>query len=321
MKDSFNREVNYLRLSITDKCNLRCKYCMPQTHNTFLKTKDLISTKDIQNIVKGLSKLGITKVKLTGGEPLLRDDFGHILKVINESIEEITLTTNGVFIYKYIDEITKYITSINISLDTINKQYFQEITKRDELDQTLKSIKLAVSKNISNIKINTVPLKEYGENNIYELVEFSQNYNLPIRFIEMMPIGLGKNYKSYSFKEMITILERKYGKSKKINKKLGNGPATYFEFEKLKINIGFILAISNKFCEDCNKVRVTSNGYLKSCLHYKDNINIKKLLTNYTEEDLQILKEFIFNKPEAHRFLEEVNKKEFEDKTMSFIGG
>ncbi|WOO87260.1 GTP 3',8-cyclase MoaA [Mollicutes bacterium LVI A0039] len=318
MKDSNNRTIKYMRLSVTDMCNFRCSYCMPEDYD--VKTHNL-SLEHIELISKNLNKLGITKVKLTGGEPLVRNDICDIVRVLKEQchIEEVTLTTNGVLLDKYLDSLVDAgLDAITISIDTLRKDDFNQLVKREQFDRVIENIKLAVASPIQNIKLNCVPLKHLGDDNLLEIIKFADDLNIPIRFIEMMPIGLGRKFPGYDQSSLIKLFEAQYGTSTSSFKHYGNGPATYLHFERLNIEVGFISAISNKFCGDCNRIRVTSTGHLKQCLHYNYNIDLVETLQ--TSDGLASIRNFILGKPKEHTFTD-LKQENIETLTMSEIGG
>lgn len=320
MKDNTNREIKYMRLSITDSCNFRCSYCMPDGTVTGAHS---LSLENIKLIASNLNKLGITKVKLTGGEPLVRNDIADIVKCLKVdcNIEEVTLTTNGVLLDKYLEDLESAgLDAITISIDTMDKKLFNNLVKRESYDRVIDNIKLAKQSEIKNIKLNVVPLKQFGDNNIIELVEFANKLSLPIRFIEMMPIGLGRKYLGYDYKSILSILESQYGEYNKSSTLHGNGPASYYRFTKLNIEVGLISALTNKFCDSCNRIRVTSTGHLKQCLHYNYNINLIELLND--QNGLDQVRKFIMEKPEEHAFTnKQINKEKLETLKMSDIGG
>lgn len=320
MKDNTNREIKYMRLSITDSCNFRCSYCMPDGAIT---TAHSLSLENIKLIASNLNILGITKVKLTGGEPLVRNDIADIVKCLKNdcNIEEVTLTTNGALLDKHLTDLELAgLDAITISIDTMDEELFNNLVKRETYKRVIENIKLAKKSKISNIKLNVVPLKQYGEQNIIELVQFANKLNLPIRFIEMMPIGLGRKYIGYDYKSILNILETNYGQYNNSNTSYGNGPASYYTFENLNIEIGLISALSNKFCDSCNRIRVTSTGHLKQCLHYNYNINLVDVLNK--ENGLEEIKAFIMDKPKEHAFTNNnINKEKLEALKMSDIGG
>lgn len=317
MNDKHNRTIDYVRLSITDRCNLRCKYCMPADAVDYFD--EVLDLNELQRIIDNLCTLGIKKIKITGGEPLVRTDIIEIIKYIKSKpeIEKLTITTNGVLLDRYIDDFIKYqVDGINISLDTIDSQKYNEFTRRDQLNQVLTNIDLAIAKGFNNIKLNAVPMIDQPINDLFNLIDFAQERNLILRFIEMMPIGLGRKYKSYNSQQLQQALTERYGTMSSLNTTFGNGPASYFTFANLKMPIGIIAAISNKFCESCNRIRITSDGKLKQCLHYNANVNFRDI----DPESLTDIKDFIYEKPKEHAFHQKTEQ-ELETLNMSSIGG
>lgn len=318
MKDSNNRTIKYMRLSVTDMCNFRCQYCMPENYDT---PTHKLSLADIKLIASNLNKLGITKVKLTGGEPLVRNDISEIVSLLkNEcNIEEVTLTTNGVLLDQHLDNlIAAGLDAITISIDTVDKDRFNNLVRRDQFDRVIANIKLASQSAIANIKLNVVPLQSFGDQNIIELIAFANQNQLPIRFIEMMPIGLGRKFPGYDYKSLLTIIENSYQQGKQSTTNHGNGPAKYFRFPSLDVEVGIISALSDKFCDNCNRIRVTSTGHLKQCLHYNYNIDLVEVLNQ--PQGLQQVSDFILAKPTEHAFTKNI-KENIETLSMSEIGG
>lgn len=320
MQDTNNREIKYMRLSVTDMCNFRCTYCMPEdskfeSHNLSLDNIELIAT--------NLNKLGITKVKLTGGEPLVRSDISTIVEVLKTkcNIEEVTLTTNGVLLDKHLASLEAVgLDAITISIDTVNQDDFNSIVRRQAFDTVINNIKLAKASSIKNIKLNCVPLKQLGSDNIINITKFANETKVPIRFIEMMPIGLGRKHPGYDYQTLINILETEFGANTDSTNSYGNGPASYYNFPNLDIEVGIISALSNKFCESCNRIRVTSQGHLKQCLHYNYNIDLTEVLNN--EDGLETISNFILAKPKEHAFTNKnIEKEKLETLHMSEIGG
>lgn len=320
MIDGNNREIKYMRLSITDMCNFRCEYCMPDDQQ---KPTHTLSLADIELIATNLNKLGITKVKLTGGEPLVRDDVAEIVNILKTkcNIKEVTLTTNGALLHKYLHKLEKAgLDSITISIDTLKEEHFNDLVKRQMYQTVIQNIKLAANSKINNIKLNVVPIQKYGNQNIIDLCNFANSYQLPIRFIEMMPIGLGRKFPGYDFKSLMTILEEHFGSYQSSPTVHGNGPACYYKFTNLNIDVGIISAVSNKFCDSCNRIRVTSTGHLKQCLHYNYNIDLLETLNR--ENGLEEIRGFVITKPRQHAFKDmTINKKNLETLKMSEIGG
>lgn len=318
MKDSNNRTIKYMRLSVTDMCNFRCQYCMPENYDT---PTHKLSLADIKLIASNLNQLGITKVKLTGGEPLVRNDISEIVSILkNEcNIEEVTLTTNGVLLDQHLDNlIAAGLDAITISIDTVDKDRFNNLVRRDQFERVIANIKLASQSSIANIKLNVVPLQSFGDQNIIELIEFANEHQLPIRFIEMMPIGLGRKFPGYDYQSLLTIIENSYKQGKQSTTNHGNGPAKYFKFPSLDVEVGIISALSDKFCDNCNRIRVTSTGHLKQCLHYNYNIDLVEVLNQ--PAGLQQVSDFILAKPTEHAFTKNI-KENIETLRMSEIGG
>lgn len=325
MIDKLNRNIEYLRISVTDRCNLRCVYCMPEEGVENIPHNEILSYDEILRICKCVSTLGIKKIKITGGEPLVRKDIVSLIKDIKkiDGIEQVTLTTNGVLLYDMAEDLYKAgIDSVNVSLDTLNRDKFLKITRRDKF----KNVSMAVDKLVNlgvRVKINCLAIKEHNLDEIVKIVQYSKNNNIDVRFIELMPIGYGKNYTGISNEVILRLLEEQYGKFEKIKEKRGNGPAVYYSNEEFKGCVGFISAISHEFCETCNRVRLTANGFLKLCLHYNKGIDLKDhLRNNITDEDLRnMIRKAIENKPLGHNFYHDSDMNNIENKNMVQIGG
>ncbi len=325
MIDKLNRKIEYMRISVTDRCNLRCVYCMPKDGVEYTPHEQILSYEEIIRLCKCIVNLGIKKIKITGGEPLVRRDIIELIRDIKkiDGIEEVTITTNGVLLYDMAEELYKAgIDAINISLDTLQRDKFFKITRRDEFDKVTKAIEKAMNLGIK-VKINCLAIKEHNLDEIINIVKYSKDYSIDVRFIELMPIGYGKNYTGISNEEIISLLEKEYGHFEKVTQKRGNGPAVYYSNEKFKGCIGLISAITNEFCETCNRVRLTANGFLKLCLHYNKGIDLKEhLRDNTTDEELEsIIYHAILNKPLGHNFYHDNNIENIENKNMVQIGG
>ena len=325
MIDKRHRGIEYLRISVTDRCNFRCVYCMPEEGVSCLAHDEVLTFEEIVTICKSAAQLGISKIKLTGGEPLVRKDFVELVRKIKSvpGIEEITLTTNGLLLENQLEAIIEAgISKINISLDTLDRVRFKEITKVDGLDTVLRAIHKAAHHPKVQVKVNSLIAKNFNESEILALAELAKNESISVRFIELMPIGLGRELKAISKDEVIEILEKQYGKLIPYKGKLGNGPAKYYEVAGFTGKIGFISAVSECFCEDCNRIRLTANGYLKLCLHWAKGLDLKKLLREgMSQEKLtKVIAEAVSGKPERHHFGEEAAE-HIEDKIMSQIGG
>ena len=319
MKDSLGREIDYLRISLTESCNLRCIYCMPEGVAPKV-CGETLTKENIFDIVEVAVELNIKKIRLTGGEPLLRQDIVEIVQGIKDrGIEKIYITTNGILLYEKIEKLKKAgLKGVNISLDTLDREQFNYITRGGDLERVLQGIEKALNLNLE-VKINSVIMKVINENAIEELAKLTLNSQLDVRFIELMPIGQGKKFTGISNNDIYNRLEKTFEFDR--NYKEIKGVSTYYKLKNSKGNIGFISPINSCFCETCNKIRLTSDGVIKRCLNSKGNTNIKESLDKNVEKEeiKEILEQEIFKKPEKHLFGKE-NKDE-ELKNMNAIGG
>ena len=313
MKDRFGRNITYLRISVTDLCNLRCKYCMPESGVKSLCHSDILSIEEIVEIVKVASKNGIKKIRLTGGEPLVRRGFINLCKQISkiDEIEDIAITTNGVYLKEMADELFENkVRKINFSLDTLIKEKYNDITRRNDFDKTMESLFYAIKKGFK-VKINVVLIGGFNDDEIQDFVNLANKYDLEVRFIELMQIGETANWSKDKFVSNKIVLE----KVPELEFDGVSGVAKIYKIKGQKGRIGLISPISCSFCEDCNRIRLTSDGKLKPCLHSKDEINLKGLSGEELEE---VFKRGIFEKPEKHH-LEDGKSESARD--MNKIGG
>lgn len=313
MKDRFGRDITYLRISVTDLCNLRCKYCMPESGVESLCHSDILSLEEIVEIVKVAAKNGITKIRLTGGEPLVRRGFVHLCKEISkiEQIEDIAITTNGVHLKNMADDLFENkVKRINFSLDTLVKEKYNDITRRNDFEKTMESLFYAIEKGFK-VKLNVVLIGGFNDDEIENFVKLANDYDLEVRFIELMQIGETANWSKDKFVSNKIVLE----KVPKLEFDDVSGVAKIYKIKGQKGKIGLISPISCSFCSDCNRIRLTSDGKLKPCLHSKDEINLKGLSGEELEE---VFKRGIFDKPEKHH-LEDGKSESARD--MNKIGG
>lgn len=313
MKDRFGRNITYLRISVTDLCNLRCKYCMPESGVKSLCHSDILSIEEIIEIVKIASKNGIKKIRLTGGEPLVRRGFINLCKQISkiDEIEDIAITTNGVYLKEMADELFENkVRRINFSLDTLIKEKYNDITRRNDFDKTMESLFYAIKKGFK-VKINVVLIGGFNDDEIQDFVNLANKYDLEVRFIELMQIGETANWSKDKFVSNKIVLE----KVPELEFDGVSGVAKIYKIKGQKGRIGLISPISCSFCEDCNRIRLTSDGKLKPCLHSRDEINLKGLSGEELEE---VFKRGIFEKPEKHH-LEDGKSESARD--MNKIGG
>ena len=323
MKDRFGRNIDYLRISVTDNCNLRCIYCMKEKNNKFLKLEEKLTDDEIYKIVYEFSKLGIKKIRITGGEPLVRKNILNLIENLNNinGIEEIYITTNGILLLDYVEILAKNgVKGVNISLDSLKDYKFKDITRGGDLNKVLKAIDKCIEYGIK-VKLNTVIIDEINKDEVLDFIALTIKKHIDVRFIELMPIGEGKNFKPITNREILDIIKKKYIDLKEIKREGSSGPAKYIKVNNSLGKIGFISAMSNCFCSECNRIRITSDGFLKQCLHWNYGVDLKELLrSGITEEKLQkVIKDNIYNKPEKHLFNEDTKDEEL--RFMNEIGG
>ena len=305
LTDSFGRKIEYLRLSVTDKCNLRCVYCMPPNGVKSLEHSDILTFEEIESIVRILAKTGLKKVRFTGGEPFVRKDVIKLIEKIShtDGIAETGITTNGILLEKYIDDLKRIgLKKINISLDTADGEQYRQITGFDSFDTVISAIESAVDKGF-DVKINCVPF--FAEQNYIDLAELAVKYPVSVRYIELMPLGQGKAFNRVSSVDILKKLEDKYGKAEKTDlSQKYKGPAEYYKFKDMKGSIGFISPISDSFCSKCSRIRLTADGFLKLCLHYDIGLDIKSLLRTGADDKTieEKIKEVLLRKPKGHSF-------------------
>lgn len=319
MRDSFGREIEYLRISVTQCCNLKCIYCMPNEQACGDNVNTVLSPKEIELVAGAMAELGIKKVRLTGGEPLLRKDICEIVENISKikGIEEISLTTNGILLERYAKSLKAAgLCRLNISLDSLNESTFEQITGYNGLKAVLTGIDEAVRVGLAPIRVNTVLIKGINDNEAKNFIELTRDKQIDVRFIELMPIGIyGENNsdKMVPNNEIIKAnpLLLRYGEGDEGN------PAIYYKINGYKGRVGFISPISHKFCGSCNRVRLTSDGKLRLCLGQNSEISILKTLRNKPNELVRELQNIIYQKPKGHSFEKSFSSK----RSMNKIGG
>ncbi|MDO4614458.1 MAG: GTP 3',8-cyclase MoaA [Lachnospiraceae bacterium] len=326
MKDQYGRIIDYMRISVTDRCNLRCRYCMPDGVEQ-LSMNQILTYEEIAEIVRAAAESGIDTFKITGGEPLVRKGCASLIGMLKQipGVRQVTLTTNGVLLAEKLPGLMQNgLDAVNISLDTTDARKFREITGFDALRDVIEGIDAAAAAGIP-VKINVVPQRAVNEEEWEKLVLFAKDRPIDVRFIEMMPIGLGKTACSVSEAEVRAQLTAVYGELKPAEEKRGNGPARYAEIPGFAGRIGFISAIHGKFCDSCNRIRLTSQGKLKPCLCYGDTVDLMEVLRGGFDPEVKAgmlrlkLEEAVRMKPQSHCF--EDPSVVTEDKHMSQIGG
>jgi cyclic pyranopterin phosphate synthase len=284
MKDLYGREITYLRLSITDRCNLRCRYCNPDGNINWIPHSEILSFEEIVRVCKASSMLGIKKIRLTGGEPLLRPDFVRLINLIFEieAIEKICITTNGVLLEDFAGDIRKSgVRHINISLDTLKRERFLSITGMGLFDKVWNGIQKVISEGFGPIKINTVVMSGINDDEILDIAGLTLKYPLNVRFIEYMPLGCRAKWdldtvvSSQNIKE---IVENAFGELIPVENSRLSGPAMLYRIKNAKADIGFIAPITRHFCNICNRLRLTPEGRLRLCLFSDDEIDLKTIL-------------------------------------------
>ncbi len=305
--DAYNRSISYLRISVTDRCNLRCIYCMPEEGIPLKPHHELLTFEEITRIVKAAASLGITKIRLTGGEPLTRKGIVDLVKMIASvpGIEDLAMTTNGIllpaFAYKLKEAGLK---RVNVSLDTLKPERFRRITRIGNLEDVLKGIEEARKAGLTPIKINMVVLDGFNRDEVIDFARLTISEEWHVRFIEVMPVGAeaeGNLGRYVSMKEVREEIERAFGPLLPANLK-GAGPARYFRLEGAKGTIGFITPVSEHFCYQCNRLRLTPDGRIRPCLLSDFEIDLKSALrSGATDEEIaEIIKEAVRLKPERH---------------------
>lgn len=302
MKDQYQREIDYLRVSVTDACNFCCEYCKPS--ETKSDEGQLMTLDELFRICKLSSELGIHAIKITGGEPLLRPGIVEFIKKLKKlpDINSVTMTTNGFLLKDKVKELkAAKIDCITVSLDSLDKERFHRITKRDVLDTVLEAIDACLKEGI-RVKVNCVVTKDFDEWTAF--YEFAKNNKVDVRFIEIMPIGPGKQLGNGMENQISKHILSMFDEKDLVKEKKGSGPAVYYKKKDMKGSIGVIDAVSHSFCGSCNRIRITSHGMLKPCLANPKLIDFKhKLRTGATDIELmKIIASAIYQKPVGHQF-------------------
>ena len=308
MVDSFGRKVEYLRLSVTDRCDFRCVYCMTEDP-CFLPKDHVLHLEELAWIAQAFTELGVTKIRLTGGEPLVRTDCDQLVGLLGKlpGLTDLSMTTNGSRLTKFAKPMFDAgLKRLNISLDTLNPTLFTQLTRNGKLDRVIDGIDAAIAAGFERIKINAVILKQQNDNEVIDLVDFCRGRNLDIAFIEEMPLGEideRKRARHCSSDEVKAIIESRY--PLQLSNKRTGGPARYYTMADSPIHIGFISPHSHNFCHECNRVRVTVEGQLLLCLGNEHAVDLKSIVREFPA-DIERLKAAILAginlKPKQHDF-------------------
>ncbi len=297
IKDQFNRVHDYLRISLTERCNLRCSYCMPAEGIQLRPRAEFMSAKEVIEMAQIFVSLGVRKIRLTGGEPLVRKDAEQIIAGLSPLPVELAISTNGILVDRYIDVFKSCgLTSINVSLDSLEREKFNSITRRDYFDRVMANIDLLLKNNF-HVKINTVLMKGVNDNEICDLVDWVQDKNLHVRFIEFMPFD-GNRWdwsKGISFKDIMAKIERRYGENVIKLKDGKHDTAKSYSIKNYLGTFAIISSVTNPFCDTCNRIRLTADGKMKNCLFSGTETNLLSALRN-GEDIVPLILNSIWNK-------------------------
>lgn len=323
MIDHCGREIDYLRISITDRCNLRCIYCMPEAGVRTMAHEDVLSYEEIARVTRLMAGLGIRHIRITGGEPLARmgclDLIGKIHAV--DGIETISMTTNGLMLRGRMEQAKAMgLSALNISLDTTDPQTYRTMTRGGDVRDVLETIDQALACGLK-VKINAVPVRGYNDEQLTDLAAMARTRPISVRFIELMPVGCGANLEPVSTGEVEKKIEAAFGPLLPDDSLHGYGPARYVRPEGFMGSIGFISPMSHEFCGACNRVRLTADGYLKLCLNHTAGLDLRAMMRGGADDATieAAIRDSIEHKPVRHGFLEDIGDREV--RRMNEIGG
>lgn len=307
-RDRFDRRIEYLRVSVTDRCNLRCLYCMPgDGFTSMVGHTDVLSLEEIGRVVQAGSSLGIRKIRLTGGEPLIRRNLQALISYINEipGIEDIAITTNGILFTDAADQLKQAgLRRVNISMDSLDPHKYAQITRGGEIRKVVQAIEKALEMDFRPVKINVVAIKGFNDDEIVDFAGLAWKYPLHVRFIEFMPVGdllFWEADKFIASSDIRRMLENHY-ELVPDEHVVGNGPAANYKIAGGQGSIGFISPLSEHFCASCNRLRLTADGRLRACLHDRGEVHLREALrSGATDENLaELFRDCISLKPREH---------------------
>ena len=320
MTDSYGREISYMRISVTDRCNLRCKYCMPKGIQK-IPMCEILTYEEILRICKAAVELGIGHFRVVGGEPLARLGVCDLVARLKSlpGAQSVTMTTNGVQLADHLPaRLSAGIDGINVSLDSLDRETYRSITGVDALDRVMNSIEAVRDAGLP-LKINCVLQRDVNEDEGEAFIDLAMKESLDVRFIELMPIGPADPARGVAGGSIINKALKRYPEMKEDHTPRGTGPAEYWSVPGRRGSIGFISAITDRFCESCNRIRLTSTGCIRPCLCYPDEFSLKEALSGGDEGLKNALAEAILAKPEKHCF--DMRNACVEYRSMSMIGG
>ncbi|WML37034.1 GTP 3',8-cyclase MoaA [Clostridium sp. OS1-26] len=319
MNDRYGRSIDYLRVSLTDRCNLRCIYCMPEEGVYKKSHEEILRFEEILKIVNAAALLDVKKIRYTGGEPLILKGIEELIEKTSKisGVKDIAITTNGILLEDLADKLkASGLNRVNISLDTLKEDKFKEITRGGDINKVLRAIQKCINIGLTPVKINTVLIKGINDDEISDFINLTRELPVEIRFIELMPIGQGEKLYEKGFMSSDEVIAR-FSELKPLETNK-NSTASLYEMKNSKGKVGFISPLSCKFCASCNRIRLTSTGTIKPCLHSANELNIKDYLNNEVLLTSS-LKDAIYNKPSQHNL--ECDKKSSSSKMMYQIGG
>lgn len=325
--DSFGRQIEYVRLAVTDRCNLRCQYCMPAHGIDIVPRQELLTFKEMHRLIRILTELGVKKVRLTGGEPFVRKDFVGFLEMLsyNDLLDAINITTNGALISNYIDIIEKLekVKNINLSIDSLQRDRFAKITRRDVFTDVYKTFEI-LEKSRLHLKLNVVVQSGFNTDEIVDFVRLTKNKNIEVRFIEEMPFngkGQREMKENWTFKTILKEIEGQFKVQEILSEK--SSTSRNYKIENHKGTVGIIPAFTRSICNDCNRIRITSTGTFKNCLFDDGVFNLRDFIRNgASNEDLKnLFLSLVKKKPENGFIAEASRKKTGVSESMSTIGG
>ncbi len=317
MKDNYNREITYMRVSVTELCNLRCRYCMPEEGITKRAHEDMMTAEETIMAVKAAASLGIRKIRITGGEPLVKRGIVKLCEAIAEipEIEELCMTTNGTLLPRFAKDLKAAgVSRLNISLDTLNPEKYRHITRLGDLEDAMAGIKAAEEAGFTNLKINNVLMGGFNDDEIRAFVNLTKERAIEVRFIELMPIGGGIGFDKADFVSCDAVLE-KVPELESLDRE--EGVARLYALPGAAGRVGLIRPVSCDFCEGCNKIRLTADGKLKPCLHSNQEISLKGLTQPQMQE---VLRNAIMDKPQKRETLNADSPSQA-GRNMNQIGG
>jgi len=312
MQDTYRREINYLRISVTDRCNLRCVYCMPPEGVRWSPHGEILRLEEIETVVRAAARVGIKKIRLTGGEPLVRRGLEDLVRRIASipEIDDLALTTNGLLLPPFLPVLKEAgLRRVNISMDTLEADRYREITRGGDLSGAWAGINSALDAGLHPVKLNTVVVRGFNDDEVAAIARLTLNRPLHVRFIELMPIGSSSDWAAGRFVpavEVMAAISAKLGRLIPAGQPTGGGPARYYHLKDAAGTIGFITSMSEHFCHRCNRLRLTANGGLRPCLYDRREIDLKAPLRERAniKEITGLLMEAVTMKPDHHHMLE-----------------